>query len=201
VQRKKIPQPRNDINGYTNFGDFMGVLDEYPDPDKIELKDKGKALTLYDDANFRVIVPQDEPASCYYGQGSRWCTSGTKGNNMFNYYNSIAPILIVLPKHPNYPGEKYQLHFGVSIDENPVKSDSDVDDIVDEYTKNGYDPEAVELEYGQIMDERDDPITLWDIMNTMRGSWDGMIDAYLAKFPDRRWQLQTNLDHSAENDY
>lgn len=201
VQRKKIPQPRNDINGYTNFGDFMGVLDEYPDPDKAELKDKGKALTLYDDANFRVIVPQDEPASCYYGQGSRWCTSGTKGNNMFNYYNSIAPILIVLPKHPNYPGEKYQLHFGVSIDENPVKSDSDVDDIVDEYTKAGYDPEAVELEYGQIMDERDDPITLWDIMNTMRGSWDGMIDAYLAKFPDRGWQLQTNLDHSAENDY
>lgn len=200
VQRKKIPSPRNDINGYTNFGDFMGVLDEYPDPDKAELKDKGKAFTLYDDANFRVIVPQDEPASCYYGQGSRWCTSGTKGNNMFTYYNSIAPILIVLPKHPNYPGEKYQLHFGVSIDDHPVKSDSEVDYMVDVYTKDGYDPEEVELEYGQMMDERDDPVTLGDIMNTMRGSWDGMIDAYLAKFPDRKWQLQTNLDAAEGRD-
>lgn len=204
VQRKKIPSPRNDINGYTNFGDFMGVLDEYPDPDKAELKDKGKAFTLYDDANFRVIVPQDEPASCYYGQGSRWCTSGTKGNNMFKYYNSIAPILIALPKNPKYPGEKYQLHFGVSIDDNPVKSDSDVDDIVDAYNDGGYNAgfaaDEIELEYGQIMDEKDDPVTFWDIMNRMRGSWDGMIDAYLTKFPDRRWQLQTNLDAAEGRD-
>jgi hypothetical protein len=199
VQRKKIPSPRNDINGYTNFADFMNVMDEYPDPDKAELKDKGSAFTLYDDENFRVIVPQDEPASCYYGQGSRWCTSGTKGNNMFKYYNSIAPILIVLPKKPKYPGEKYQLHFGVSLDDNPVKSDSDVDDIVDQYIKRDMALD-VELDYGQIMDERDVPVTLWDIMNTMRGSWDGMIDAYLAKFPDRKWQLQANLDAAEGRD-
>jgi len=200
VQRKKIPSPRNDINGYTNFGDFMGVLDEYPDPDKAELKDKGKAFTLYDDANFRVIVPQDEPASCYYGQGSRWCTSGTKGNNMFKYYNSIAPILIVLPKHPEYPGEKYQLHFGISIDDHPVKSDSDVDDIVDEYTKDGYYPDEVELEYGQIMNERDDPVTLSYIKNRMDTSWDAMIYDYIDKFPDRKWQLYANLDAAEGRD-
>ena len=201
VQRKKIPQPRNDINGYTNFGDFMGVLDEYPDPDKAELKDKGKAFTLYDDENFRVIVPQDEPASCYYGQGSRWCTSGTKGNNMFNYYNGIAPILIALPKNPKYPGEKYQLHFGVSIDDFPMKSDYDVDDYInqnDDMSDLGLDEV---LEYGQIMDERDNPVTLWDIMNRMRGSWDGMIDAYLTKFPDRQWQLQANLNYVRGENY
>lgn len=195
VQRKKIPSPRNDINGYTNFGDFMSVLDEYPDPDKIELKDKGKAFTLYDDANFRVIVPQDEPASCYYGQGSKWCTSGTKGHNQFNHYNSIAPILIVLPKHPKYPGEKYQLHFGISIDDNPMKSDSDIAN----YLEQNDDLPDIDLheliEYGQIMDERDDPITLFHIKNRMHESWDNMIDAYLAKFPDRRWQLYTNLDN------
>ena len=201
VQRKKIPSPRNDINGYTNFGDFMGVLDEYPDPDKAELKDKGKAFTLYDDENFRVIVPQDEPASCYYGQGSRWCTSGTKGNNMFNYYNGIAPILIALPKNPKYPGEKYQLHFGVSIDDHPMKSDYDVDDYInqnDDMSDLGLDEV---LEYGQIMDERDDPLTLWDMMNRMRGSWDGMIDAYLTKFPDRQWQLQAKLNYVRGENY
>lgn len=200
VQRKKIPSPRNDINGYTNFGDFMGVLDEYPDPDKAELKDKGKAFTLYDDENFRVIVPQDEPASCYYGQGSRWCTSGTKGNNMFNYYNSIAPILIVLPKNPKYPGEKYQLHFGISIDDNPVKSNSDIADYL-EQNDDLADIDVDEMiEYGQIMNELDHPVTLRDIMNRMRGSWDGMIDAYWTKFPDRRWQLQTNLDAAEGRD-
>ena len=194
VQRKQIPQPFNDINGYTNFGTFMTAVDLYPDPDKAELKDKGKAFTLYEDAEWRVIVPQDEPAACYYGQGTRWCTSGNK-NNMFSYYHGIAPILIALPKHPAYPGEKYQLHFGVSIDDNPMKSDSDIEDYInqnDDMSDSGLDEV---LDYGQIMDERDDPVTLFHIKNRMDTSWDAMIYTYMDKFPDRKWQLYTNLDH------
>ena len=201
VQRKKIPSPRNDINKYSNFGDFMSVMDEYPDPDAQQLKDKGTAFTLYDDESWRVIVPQDEPASCYYGQGTRWCTAATKGNNMFSHYYEIAPILIAIPKQPEYQGEKYQFHFGISLDDHPVKSDSDVDDIVDQYRDQGYDEDELELEYGQIMDMRDDPITLSQIQERMAGSWDNMLNAYLSKFPDRQWQLYLNLDHSAENDY
>ena len=202
VQRKKIPSPRNDINKYGNFGDFMGVLDEYPDPDKQELKDKGKAFTLYDDENWRVIVPQDEQASCYYGQGTRWCTAGTKGNNMFSYYHGIAPILIAIPKNPMYNGEKYQFHFGVSIDDKPIKSDADVEDYINQ---DEDDLSHIRwnqlLDYGQIMDQRDDPVTLSYIKNRMDTSWDAMLYNYMDKFPDRKWQLYLNLDHSAENDY
>jgi len=161
VQRKKIPSPRNDINRYSNFGDFMSVLDEYPDPDKQELKDKGHAFTLYDDENWRVIVPQDEQASCYYGQGTRWCTAGTKGNNMFSYYHGI---------------------------------NQDEDDL-SHIRWNQL------LDYGQIMDQRDDPVTLSHIKIRMGGSWDNMLNAYLSKFPDRKWQLYTNLDNIADEDY
>lgn len=201
VQRKKIPSPRNDINKYSNFGDFMNVLDEYPDPEAQQLKDKGHAFTLYDDESWRVIVPQDEPASCYYGQGTRWCTAATKGNNMFKYYHGIAPILIAIPKHPEHPGEKYQFHFGISLDDHPVKSDSDVDDIFDQYRDQGYDADDLELEYGQIMDMRDDPITLSQIQERMAGSWDNMLNAYMSKFPDHKWQLYQNLEHAERFDY
>ena len=190
VQRKKIPSPRNDINKYSNFGDFMSVMDEYPDPDAQQLKDKGTAFTLYEDDSWRVIVPQDEPAACYYGQGTRWCTAATKGNNMFKYYHGIAPILIAIPKQPEHPGEKYQFHFGVSIDDQPMKSDSDIDDYI-----NQNDDEDIDwsdyIEYGQIMDERDDPVTLFHIKNRMDTSWDAMLYNYMDKFPDRKWQLYT----------
>ena len=193
-RRKKIASPQNDINKYSSFKNFMDVLDQYPDPDQEAVqKDKGTAFTLYEDDNFRVIVPQNEPAACYYGQGTRWCTSGTK-NNMFSYYHNIAPILIALPKNPEHPGEKYQMTFGVSIDDYPMKSDSDIEDYInwnDDYSDSGLDEV---LDYGQIMDERDDPVTLFHIKNRMQESWDGMLDAYINQFPDRKWQLYTNLD-------
>jgi len=203
IKRKKIPSPQNDINKYSDFKVFMGVLDQFPDPDGEAIqKDKGHAFTLYEDDKWRVIVPQDEPAACYYGQGSRWCTAGNK-NNMFDYYAGIAPLLIALPKNPQHPGEKYQLHFGISIDDHPMKSDSDVDDYVnqnDDYDEFGMDV----LEYGQIMDERDDPISLYDMQRRIGDSWDPILNAYIAKFPDRKWQLYTNLDNAQgrdEDDY
>ena len=83
-----------------------------------------------------------------------------------------------------------------------MKSDSDVDDYVnqnDDYEDFGMDV----LEYGQIMDEHDDPITITDIGRRMGASWDGMIDAYTTKFPDRKWQLLVNLSNANrdEDDY
>jgi hypothetical protein len=178
----------------------MDTMDQYPDPHEEEVqKNKGSAFTLYEDDKWRVIVPQDEPASCYYGQGTRWCTSATKARNMFSYYNNIAPLLIAIPKDPFKPGEKYQLHFGISIDDHPMKSDSDVDDYVnqnDDYEDFGMDV----LEYGQVMDEHDDPISLYDMQRRMGDSWDGMINAYIQKFPDRKWQLYTNLDNAEGRD-
>lgn len=201
-RRKKISSPQNDINKYSSFKNFMDILDQYPDPDQETVeKNKGTAFTLYDDENWRVIVPQDETSSCYYGQGTRWCTAATKGNNMFKYYNGIAPILIAIPKNPEHPGEKYQFHFGVSIDDNPMKSNSDIEDYInqnDDLSDTGLD-EILDL--GQIMDERDDPVALFHIKNRMGESWDNMLNAYLSKFPDRQWQLYTNLDSIADEGY
>jgi hypothetical protein len=197
--RKKIPSPRNDVNRYASFADFMGVMDEYEDPDKAELKDKGRAFTLYEDDNWRVIVPEDVHASCYYGQGTRWCTAATKGNNMFKYYYGIAPLLIAIPKKPKYPGEKYQFHFGVSLDDNPIKSNSDIIDYARQSSDYAnYDGEInwddVYLEYGQVMDERDNAIAGPTIITRMGDSWDNMLNAYIKKFPKHQWQLEKNLE-------
>jgi hypothetical protein len=89
---------------------FEAVMTAYqPPPD--QARARGKSKTLLDNEIARVIVPQDEEAACYYGQGTRWCTAATRGNNMFNHYNSTGTVFIILPKHPKHEGEKYQLHF------------------------------------------------------------------------------------------
>lgn len=73
-------------------------------------KSKGDAELIYDDATVRVIHPKDQAAACYYGQGTRWCTAATRGENYFDRYNEEGPLYIIIPKKPEYPGEKYQLH-------------------------------------------------------------------------------------------
>jgi hypothetical protein len=90
-------------------------------------KDKGSAETIYDDASVRIIHPMDEAAACYYGQGTQWCTAG-RSNNMFNRYNKDGKMYILLPKNPQYDGEKYQLHF--SSEQFMDETDADVGDLL-----------------------------------------------------------------------
>ena len=73
-----------------------------------------------------VIIPRSEAASCYFGQGTMWCTAATRGDNRFESYNRFAPLYIVLPMKPRYEGEKYQLYLGRS---NPQFMDENDDEI------------------------------------------------------------------------
>jgi hypothetical protein len=86
---------------------------------------KGIASTVFENDQVRIIVPHDQPAACYYGQGTRWCTAA-RSNNRFDGYDSQGPLYILLPKQPEYEGEKYQLHFpsGQFMDEGDDEVDS-----------------------------------------------------------------------------
>lgn len=109
-RKKMLKPPANDINKYNSFGNFMDNMDQYALPED-EVVNKGKSTEVYRSADVRVIVPEDEPAACYYGRGTRWCTAATQGNNYYNHYSRQGPLYILLPQHPKYDGEKYQLHF------------------------------------------------------------------------------------------
>lgn len=109
--RRMLPSPRNDIMKYSDIGSFMSVLDEYPSPFKDEEIDRGEAETVFENDRVRIVIPRDRTAACYYGQGTRWCTAARQSTNYFDSYNRDGPLYILLPKRPNYEGEKYQLHF------------------------------------------------------------------------------------------
>jgi hypothetical protein len=126
--KKKIPSPRNDIMRYSDLSDFVAVMDEYPDPEEKKGLEKGDAYTAFENDQVRIVVPNDQAAACYYGQGTRWCTASTQGTNYFNHYHKDGQMYILLPKQPKHAGEKYQLHFPSEqfMDEN----DNSVQDIV-----------------------------------------------------------------------
>jgi hypothetical protein len=111
--RKMLPPETRDINRFKNFTGFQSYVEKSWSAAGLEQKSqvgKGTAQEYYNDNEIRVIIPEDEEAACYYGQGTRWCTAGRE-NNMFKNYSSRGPLYIIIPKQAQHTGEKYQFHF------------------------------------------------------------------------------------------
>lgn len=123
AKRRQMIKPEHaDINRFKTYKDFENAIFPYDLTNKLRADDekkvanKGKSKEVYKDADVRIIVPEDEAAACYYGQGTKWCTASTEPGtkNYFNHYNSNGTLYILLPTQPEHPGEKYQLHFADS---------------------------------------------------------------------------------------
>jgi hypothetical protein len=185
TRRKMIEPPANDINRYRTFKEFLNIVSQYPDPQPTE-KEKGRATEIYQDNSIRVIVPEDQTAACYYGQGTQWCTSTTKGANYFDAYSSQAPLFIVLPLKPQHVGEKYQLHFVYSIGDRLITSDDDYDEAYYEY---GEDYIIDNERDSQFMDERDDPVDMHYLHSRFGASMSNLEHAIIAKYPQLEFAI------------
>ena len=190
-QKRMLEYPRSDINKYLNFGDFLSVVDEYADPFKQQQLVKGEYKVIYDDAVLRAIVPETQDAACYYGQGTRWCTAATRGKNYFSEYHNESPLLIILPKEPQYPGEKYQLHFIVTLgDHMTIRNNRDEEDMWANYSENyiidNYDDQ------GQFKNEKDQTVKLSTLGGRFGQSFANAVSA-LAKYdPSTVYAIKTN---------
>jgi hypothetical protein len=112
--------------------DLRNALAAKEEQEAAKTVDKGEAETVFENAAVRIIVPKNEAASGYYGQGTRWCTAG-RDNNMYDRYARDGDLYILLPKKPDYEGEKYQLHF--SSNQFMDEGDNYVDSVKDLITK------------------------------------------------------------------
>lgn len=130
--RRMIKPEHADINRFKTYRDFETVMSTQYDLDALLGKQKqeiqkGKVKEFYKDDQVRIVIPEDQEAACYYGQGTQWCTAATKGTNYFNSYNKRGPLYILLPTNSEYTGEKYQLHFGsesfMNEQDEPVRPD------------------------------------------------------------------------------
>lgn len=194
---KILPPELRDI-GRLSFSDIEGVYsntelrqayDAKQEQDKAKTMPRGDSETVFENDQVRIIVPKNEEAACYYGQGTRWCTAATGGNNMFDRYASDGSLYILLPKKPQYEGEKYQLHFqsGQFMDE----QDRNVDDII----------ELLDMRFGNLVEffrEREPSINNWLVFTP-----DEVLEPLLAKVKtavnDHLWEKVS--DWEAQDDY
>jgi hypothetical protein len=87
------------------------LIDKYKDQlEKEEVETSNTAVQVYNGDTIRIIQPTTEADACYYGQSTRWCTAA-KNDNMFDYYNNLGPLYIIIPNNPSFKDEKYQISF------------------------------------------------------------------------------------------
>jgi len=199
-KRRMLKPEHNDINSFKHYINFEYTMENVYDNllgAEQEPEDKGQAKKVYEDSNVTVIVPQDEAAACRYGRGTRWCTAATRGQNYFDMYNKKGPLYILIPKHPEHPNEKYQLHFSTEqyMDEN----DNQVD--LTYILKQRF-PELLEL-FKRIAPEIKDDIrfvdteTIQQLLDDVKEAGELYIGAILNTSEDRGETLLRNGDIDA----
>lgn len=137
---KILPPELRDI-GRLSFSDLEGVysnpelrqaFNAKQEQDRAKTMPRGDATAYYEDSTIRILIPNDLEAACFYGQGTRWCTSA-QNNNMYKSYSKQGPLYIILPKKPVDSNDKYQFHFESGQFMDAADNEIDLDKIVERY--------------------------------------------------------------------
>jgi len=115
VKKKNLlPVDKKDINKF-NLDSLLDFVFSLNNDNEGELLSKGdkerevkKGVQKFSLRDWDIIIPGTEEAACYYGKGTKWCTSSTT-HNQFDYYNSDGPLYIIINKDDS--NLKFQFHF------------------------------------------------------------------------------------------
>jgi hypothetical protein len=90
--------PITDLFQYKNLGQLLSALSEYEGKQRRVVKKVEGGNVVYDDGRFFVVNPLTHDSSCYYGKGTKWCTSADS-DHQFNRYNQDGKLFYILDRN------------------------------------------------------------------------------------------------------
>jgi hypothetical protein len=113
----------------------------------------------FDGETIRIYKLSNKEEACYYGRGTRWCTAARE-NNMFDEYNKADILYVIIPKKPQYEGEKYQIAIsrddgGIEQHMNEKDEPFEINELVTLYPETRQMRNIDEyVRYGRVFDKR-----------------------------------------------
>ena len=89
--------PITDLFQYKNLGQLLSALSEYESKERRVVKKVEGGNVVYDDGRFFVVNPLTHDSSCYYGKGTKWCTTADS-DHQFNRYNQDGKLFYILDR-------------------------------------------------------------------------------------------------------
>lgn len=96
---KKISSnlPVTDLIQYKSVGQLLSAISEYEVRQRRNVKKVEGGNVVYDDGRYFVVNPLTHEASCYYGKGTKWCTSA-EADTHFKRYNDDGKLFYILDR-------------------------------------------------------------------------------------------------------
>jgi len=89
---------RTDINQYVDLQDLRNELKKHENRIRRQVQAIEGASLVYEDNRFTVVNPITYQASCYYGAGTKWCTSSESTPSYFVDKNKEGKLFYIIDK-------------------------------------------------------------------------------------------------------
>ena len=86
-----------DINQYDKISTLKKVLDDYDNRIRREIKTVDDADVVYEDNEMIVVSPKTHKSSCYFGSGTKWCTTASDSGH-YDRYNQDGKLFYFISK-------------------------------------------------------------------------------------------------------
>ena len=147
-----------DLNAYKNLDDLKQAIEnakavlQAKEAEKVHKQQmRDDADRVYQDKTTLVVRPHTEGASCYYGQGTRWCIAATDSRNYWDDYST----------------EQGKTFFFI-LDKNAELREDNLDKVALVYDSDNADSDSPYDAY----DSADDQLSSYDIVQYYDGAWD-----------------------------
>ncbi len=147
-----------DLNAYKNLDDLKQAIEnakavfQAKEAEKVHKQQmRDDADRIYQDKTTLVVRPHTEGASCYYGQGTRWCIAATDSRNYWDDYST----------------EQGKTFFFI-LDKDAGLREEDLDKVALVYDSDNADSDSPYDAY----DSADTQLSSYDIVGYYDGAWD-----------------------------
>lgn len=133
--KNKDKYPKKDLREYfgelfeKDFISFTVDLITQMSKKQISNQVKKEIDKIYEDDTILIVKPKTHAASCYYGAGTKWCTTSKDNATHFNSYTRNANLYYVIRKGKNVSDRFYKI--AINLQSNQKLIDADWYDVQD----------------------------------------------------------------------
>jgi hypothetical protein len=125
----KDKYPKKDLRDYIgdwfdkDFLDFTDELIKQTSVKQEEKKAKKEVDKVYDSDTILIVKPKTHTASCYYGAGTKWCTTMKNNSSYFESHTKNANLYYIIVKKKNVSDRFYKIAINIKAGEKLIDAD------------------------------------------------------------------------------